>query len=183
MAGEKSKAVTHTTLIPRKEAEEIFKEFSKIPMAGALIETFKFAAGPLPFRKKKGCGGCEIYAEIGEQSVGASMVLRQVYKRVDLIFYDGPIGEIPASGWINAFCGEFASITAGPKNAGVWAYGRGDLMTYGISVYIHRPILLPSNFGRWFLNLMKRFALIATEFHLDVSDQPRFWDGDKEEPE
>ena len=67
------------------------------------------------------------------------------------------------------------------KRTGVWAYGKGNEMTYAISVRILEEIILPSKEGRWFFDVMNRLALISGEY-FDVSEQPGFWGGDKKHP-
>lgn len=183
MARKNTKVIAHTTPISADEAEEIFKEFSKIPMADALIETFKFAVDSRTFRKKENSKGCEVFASVEDQNVRASMILRQVHQKVELLFYTGAMEEIAAVECIADFYNESAVVSAGPLKFPILGNRKGILDTYGISVYLYEDIYLPTNYGRWFLSLMNRLALITTEFHLDISDPRRYSDDEKEDEE
>ncbi len=183
-----------TRYISKNKLREVLMELSQIPMANPLIELFAreidpqttmYKEGSTYYTNKPDYKDHEIFGKVKEKNLGVevALALRQQNNKLNLDFYSGDIKEVMSTGERNSvFCNYFCYISAGSKDTGVWAYGKGDQKTLGISVHFYSDINLPTKKGRWFFNLMKWFSLISTELHLDIHEQPIFWNGDKENP-
>ena len=119
----------------------------------------------------------KIYAQLkGRDDI--TMCIWSMYgNRVDLEISEGNLDNIPQQGYISVCFNELVSFIASEKDVGVWTIVRGNLKTYGISINLQRRVVFPSEIGRWFFEFLYKFSIRATELHLDVSEQPHFWDG------
>ena len=100
-----------------------------------------------------------------------------------LTIYSGDTGDVLKYGRSDSvFCTKRAEICASRKQTGIWTLGAGNQMTDAISVNQYRSVTIPSDFGRWFYNLMSWFALISSEHPLP-HERELFWDGDRRSKE
>jgi len=173
----------HTKLISQEEAEKIFSEIAQVQMARSLVELFRRASDSTTYRLEEDSNKTKVYSRVKPEEIRASISLSQIDKYTTLDFYDNLPEKILDCGWMDGICNKFATISAGPKRTGVWAYGLGHEAVYGIAVEIPNGVILPSKMGRWFFNLMSWFALMSSEFNLKISEQPKIWIGDKKQPD
>ena len=166
--------------VSKDEVKEALKKvISDVPIAGSLTALLFRAADDKSFMM--GNDG-RVLANVKGDAVNYSVLFRYDKDSARLIIYKTPMDQVPTSDSGNVFCDEIAYISAGPKSAGVWAAGRGNLKTFGISVKVEKAVMLPSKHGVWFFDLMRWFAMMSGEFHLDASEQPKYWDGNLEYP-
>lgn len=181
--------MSESTPISEERAEEIYRELSKIKLARPVIQVFRreadvsilrhtlegYIKDPDYLKDNKIC------AKIKNPDLYfITMVLRELDKKsVSLDFYSGEVENILKYGKSDFICTGFAYIYAGARRTGIWAAGYGSQFKHEISVHIREDIALPSKAGRWFFDLMNWLAIMSSE-ELDVSEQERFWAGDKE---
>ena len=156
--------------------QELLVQWQEIPMAHVLTTVFLENADIHNLWLRKEFEG-KIYAPIKGQE-NLTICIRSMYgNRVDLEIYQGKIDDAPKQGYINVFFNELISLVACEQDTGTWVYGRGNLKTYAIVVIPPRRMIFPSEIGRWVFEFLYKFSIRATELHLDVSQQPHFWDG------
>lgn len=158
---------------------ELLSAWQEIPMAHALTTLFLDYADTdnLWFRREyEG----RIYAPIrGEEHL--TMSIRSMYgNRVDLEVYEGSMEYVSNLEYSN-ISDKLCAFIASDSDLGTWAYGMGNLRTYSIKVLPRSRVSFPSPSARWLFDFLHDFSVKATELHLDVSDQPRFWDGVKKD--
>jgi hypothetical protein len=178
--------INYTKPISESDAEKLFKKMLKIKMADILVDLFKKESDPKTFRHKGEYSIQEIYSNLKYEDINGSMIIRigpSLDSKVNLHFYNSHIDGMPPPGYISVFCSEIAYVVAGPLETGVWALGRGNEAVNGISIHMCRSIDLPSKTGKWFLDTMSWLALTTQQRYQDLSKQPRFFIGSKEEPE
>lgn len=179
MAGREKRAIDFTEPLSEKEAEKIFVEFSKISMADVLTELFKEISDHRTFRFKGMSYKHIIYAGIKRDDVQASLSIEKVsgkFKWVTLRIYNGLLEQVPKPNSVNPDCLEMVSIMVGPTKTGLWKDKKGNQIIYTILVSQHGAISLPTESGKWLFTALYRLAQLANEFHLNLSEQPRFWE-------
>jgi hypothetical protein len=175
MAGKEARALTFSEVIETSELELFLTELSQLPLAKPLVETFRsFADLDSAYINKQ---ESVVYANAIDTNINGAMAIGRGFGGVKLEIYDDHVEHLPSSGWINVFCRNRATIWASPIKAGVWALGSGNLMTYGMTVRISSDVILPSTFARWLFGLLQSVAVTASVMDNDISEQPRFWDG------
>jgi len=159
--------------------EDVCKE---LPIARSLCELLLSAADESSLRIDN---ENRIIANMKDPKIPFFMRFKYDHDMAYLTIYDHLIGKVPCPERSDVICNEYASIFAGPVDTGMWggAPGYGNQKRYEIRVHPPKTIALPSPTSKWFFDLMARFALRSSEFHLNVSEQPLFWDGNKECPD
>lgn len=166
-------------LIPatKKIVQQHLNTMMKMPLGGVLVEVFESLADPATFRIKPYNTGPNVYANPQQAGLTASVGISQPHGHVELEFWDGPVEEIPAPGWIHVFCGNFAAVSAGPTQTGVWASTRGHQITHSITIHVSKWPKVPSDCATWLINALHNLNAIATTRYAPVLEQPRRWQG------
>ena len=170
--------VAEAKQISKETMEELLAKWQDIPMAHVLTTLFLENADTSNLWLRNDYDG-KIYAPIKDKENLTICIWSMYGNRVDLEIYHGKLESVPQRGYMDVFFNELISFVACVQDAGVWMAGRGDQKTYAIVVHPPRTIHFPSEIGRWVFEFLHNFSLRATEFHLDVSQQPHFWDGAK----
>lgn len=182
MVNQESLAINFSRPILTSQAEVLLANFSEIPLANVLVELFREVADPQTFRAALQKGGLIIYAQIkyGDVVHSVSLGMSQILGKFDQVIlrvYAGPLRLVPASGFENTTCPNIVSVSAGALKTGAWLKNRGNKMTHGIVVSFSKGfICLPSQGGKWLFSFLNRLAQLANEFHLDINQQPEFWE-------
>jgi hypothetical protein len=143
---------------------------TELPIAKSLSELFISTADQSSLRiedKNK------IFARVKNPNINLFMLFTYKHGYAYLTVYDPQLAQMPAPE-SNVLCAEYASIFAGAIDTGVWTSCYGNQKRYEIRVHLPATINLPSPKGKWFFDLMARFALRSSEFHLNISEQPKF---------
>lgn len=167
---------------PERTSQELLAMFREVPMAHTIVSCFEGIADPKSLQVEWYYGDPHLLADCNNPELKISMTLKgsidHETKRsthLSLEFYSQELAyrlQQPDS----IFVTNFATFTAGVKQTGVWAYGGGRQLSYGISVSFNGNIYLPTRRGRWILELAHKFALLSSEHNLSLDDQPRFWE-------
>jgi hypothetical protein len=171
-----------------KEVEVVYSRLSDVLMGEILVKTFRREAdlsdiklGPGQYYSE-GPNGSKLYA-LTKKFKDAAIVLEQTRDGGILDLYSC---SIPADmeEFLNTgnegsvFIHNLATISTMPRQAGQWSRDKGYKMVHEISIDTRRGITLPSEKGRWFVELMSWISNASSEY-LDVSEQPTFWDMEK----
>ena len=180
---DQSELMAYTQPISKAEVRHNLEKIcAELPIARSLCELLLSTADEKSLRidwQKN------IHANVKNPQIPFSLFFKYMDDWTYLTFYDMPMERRSNIDGPDGFCRQYASIFAGPVDTGMWggAPGYGNQKRYEIRVHPPKTIALPSPTSKWFFDLMARFALRSSEFHLNVSEQPLFWDGNKECPD
>ncbi len=160
------------------EAKEILSEIEKAPMAKPLVMLFERETDPGTYRALNS-NFPNLYGNLKEKDIDSSMVIRKESNFASLDILSSQLERLPHPDDASVFCYKLAEIYARKKQTGVWCYSKGNETFYAIMVELKREIVLPDNRNKWLFDLMGWFALISREHCLDMSEQRKFWEGNK----